>query len=213
MTIRVVLADDHPMFRFGLRSVLEQTEGVDVVGEAADGNALLDLVNRLDPDVVLTDLTMSDVDGVTVIRTLGRTHSALPVLAMTMHTDEGHVRAALRAGACGYLLKGADAVAIARAVEAAASGHLVLDPEISAQVVAAYAGSDDPEKPAFPDLTPRETEVLRLIALGCRNHEIAKKARTRREDCTEPNVLDPGQVEPTRPHLGCHPSQGGRHGR
>lgn len=175
MTIRVVLADDHPMFRFGLRSVLEQTDGVDVVGEAADGNSLLDLVNELDPDVVLTDLTMSDVDGVTVIRILARTHSDLPVIAMTMHADESHVRAALRAGACGYLLKGADGLAIARAVEAAVSGHIVLDPEISTHVIAAYAGSDDPEKPLFPDLTPRETDVLRLIALGCRNHEIARR--------------------------------------
>ncbi|WP_426566175.1 response regulator [Angustibacter sp. McL0619] len=175
MTIRVVLADDHPMFRFGLRAVLEQTEGIEVVGEAADGAALLALVDELDPDVVLTDLSMSDVDGVTVIQTLARTHQVLPVLAMTMHADEVHVRAALRAGACGYLLKGADALAIAGAVEAAASGQVVLDPAISQQVIAAYAGSDERDPVAFPELTARETEVLRLIAVGCRNHEIARR--------------------------------------
>lgn len=175
MTIRVVLADDHPMFRFGLRAVLEQVDGIDVVGEAEDGKALLELVDELAPDVVLTDLTMSGVDGVGVIRTLAMTHGGLPVVAMTMHADEGHVRAALRAGACGYLLKGADGLAIARAVEAAASGQVVLDPTISARVIEAYAGSDVPGEPLFPDLTPRETDVLRLVAVGCRNHEIARQ--------------------------------------
>lgn len=175
MTIRVLLADDHPMFRFGLRAVLEQMDGIDVVGEAEDGKALLELVDEMAPDVVLTDLTMSGVDGVSVIRALAKTHGGLPVIAMTMHADEGHVRAALRAGACGYLLKGADGLAIARAVEAAASGQVVLDPTISAHVIDAYAGTVVPEEPLFPDLTPRETDVLRLVAVGCRNHEIARQ--------------------------------------
>ena len=175
MTIRVVLADDHPMFRFGLRAVLEQVEGIDVVGDAEDGQSLLELVQEVGPDVVLTDLAMSGVDGVDVIRMLRSSHPDLPVLAMTMHADEGHLRAALRAGACGYLLKGADGVAIARAVEAAASGQMVLDPTISANVIEAFAGSDLPEEPPFPDLTPRETDVLRLVAVGCRNHEIARQ--------------------------------------
>ena len=175
MTIRVVLADDHPMFRFGLRAVLEQVEGIDVVGDAEDGQSLLELVQEVGPDVVLTDLTMSGVDGVDVIRELRSSHPDLPVLAMTMHSDEGHLRAALRAGACGYLLKGADGLAIARAVEAAASGQVVLDPTISSNVIEAFAGSDRAEDPPFPDLTPRETDVLRLVAVGCRNHEIARQ--------------------------------------
>jgi DNA-binding NarL/FixJ family response regulator len=175
VTIRVVLADDHPMFRFGLRAVLEQAAGIAVVGDAEDGQGLLALVDELKPDVVLTDLTMSDVDGITVIRTLSRTHPALPVIAMTMHSDDAHVRSALRAGAHGYLLKGADGTAIARAVETAASGHTVLDPSVSARMVTAYAGEDETAAPVFPDLTPRETDVLRLIAIGCGNHEIARR--------------------------------------
>ena len=175
MTIRVVLADDHPMFLFGLRSVLDQEASIEVVGEAADGRALLAIVEELAPDVVLTDLTMGDLDGVTVIRTLARSHPDLPVIAMTMHADEPHVRAALRAGAHGYLLKGADGLAIARAVETAASGHTVLDPSVSARMVAAYAGGHDSRSSLFPELTPRETDVLRLIATGCGNHEIARR--------------------------------------
>ena len=150
MTIRVALADDHPMFLFGLKAVLEQTEGIAVVGEAVDGQALLDLVGELVPDVVLTDLTMTDVDGVTVIRTLARSHPGVAVVAMTMHADEGHVRAALKAGARGYLLKGADAVAIARAVEAAASGHIVLDPSVTGRMVDAYTGGSDSQGFLFP---------------------------------------------------------------
>ena len=175
MTIRVALADDHPMFLFGLKAVLEQTEGIEVVGEAVDGQALLELVGELVPDVVLTDLTMTDVDGVTVIRTLARSHPGVAVVAMTMHADEGHVRAALKAGARGYLLKGADAVAIARAVEAAASGHIVLDPSVTGRMVDAYTGGSDSHGLLFPELTPREIDVLRLIADGCRNHEIARR--------------------------------------
>ncbi|MEO5852451.1 MAG: response regulator transcription factor [Nocardioides sp.] len=175
MTIRVLLADDHPMFLFGLRAVLDQADGIEVVGEAADGDALLAIADRCPADVVLTDLTMSGVDGVTVIERLAATHPALPVIAMTMHADEGHVRAALRAGARGYLLKGADGVAIARAIESAASGHLVLDPSVGTPIVTAYAGGRDSGSLLFPDLTARETDVLRLLSGGCGNHEIARR--------------------------------------
>ncbi len=175
MTIRVAVADDHPMFLFGVRAVLEQTPGIEVVGEAADGAALLELVETTSPDVVLTDLAMAGVDGVEVIQALARTHPGVPVVALTMHADAARVRAALRAGAAGYLLKGADAQAIARAVQAAASGHLVLDHQVGGGVVAPFAGRDQVATAAFPELTPREGDVLGLIALGCRNHEIARR--------------------------------------
>ncbi|MEO6715531.1 MAG: response regulator transcription factor [Mycobacteriales bacterium] len=175
MSVRVVIADDHPMFRFGLRAVLDQTDGIEVVGEAADGEALLALVAEFAPDVVLTDLTMEGVDGVQVIRTLAERNPGLPVLALTMHSDDAHVRAALRGGARGYLLKGADADAIALAVQAAAAGQDAFDPSVARRMVAAYAGPDDRPEVAFPDLTPREREVLAHIATGCRNHEIARR--------------------------------------
>lgn len=175
MSIRVVVADDHPAFRFGLRAVLEQAGGIEVVGEAQDGASLVTMVVELQPDVALTDLTMRGADGVTAIEELGRVSPSTPVIAVTMHSEEAYVRAALRAGARGYLLKGADGLAIIRAVEAAASGHIVLDPTISARMVATYTREHDAEHSPFPELTPRETDVLRLIAAGCRNREIATR--------------------------------------
>lgn len=175
MTIRVVLADDHPMFRFGLRAVLAQADGIDVVGEAADGRALLELVDRESPDVVLTDLAMEGMDGVRVIETLTRRPRAIPVIALTMHDDDAHVRAALRAGARGYLLKGSTGDAIAAAVRSAASGQDAFDPSVTRRMVAVYTGPDAGNRSAFPDLTPREHDVLELIAEGCANREIARR--------------------------------------
>ena len=175
MTIRVALADDHPMFRFGLRAMLDQSPDITVIGEADDGDGLLALVDQADPDVVLTDLTMGNLDGVTVIRTLAATHPQLPVIALTMHHDDSHLRAALRAGARGYLLKGADGTAIVRAVHTAASGQTVLDPAVRDRLISAYTGDQAAPPPLFPDLTTRETDVLRLISRGCGNREIATR--------------------------------------
>jgi DNA-binding NarL/FixJ family response regulator len=175
MTVRVVIADDHPMFRYGLRAVLEQSDGIDVVGDAGDGEALLALVAELSPDVVVTDLSMAGLDGVAVIRALAERSPSVPVLAVTMHEDNEHIRAALRAGARGYVLKGADGDGIASAVRAVASGQSALDPSVTERLVEAYAGGDDLGARAFPELTPREVDTLRLIAAGCRNHEIARR--------------------------------------
>jgi DNA-binding NarL/FixJ family response regulator len=174
MNVRVVVADDHPMFRFGLRAVLEQAEGIEVVGEAADGAALLALVALEAPDVVLTDLAMDGVDGVRVIETLAR-HAGPPVIALTMHADDAHVRAALRAGARGYLLKGATGTAIAAAVRLVASGQDAFDVTVVRRLVDAYAGPDVGPRAAFPELTPREHDVLELIGQGCANREIATR--------------------------------------
>lgn len=175
MTVRVVVADDHPMFRYGLRAVLDQIEDIEVVGEAADGSTLLSVVQDAHPDVVLTDLSMEGMDGVAVIRELAERRPELPVLALTMHNDDSHVRAALRSGARGYLLKGAGADAIAHAVLAAAAGQDAFDPSVTRRMVSAYAGADDPAEAAFPDLTPRERDVLGHIAEGQGNHEIARR--------------------------------------
>jgi DNA-binding NarL/FixJ family response regulator len=178
VTIRVVLADDHPMFRYGLRAVLDEAEGIDVIGEAADGAELLALVAENDPDVVLTDLAMDGVDGVAVISSLAKQRPSLPVLALSMHADDAHVRAALRAGAHGYLLKGADAEQITLAVRTVAAGQDAFDRTLTQRMVTAYAGDDehsDVARAAFPDLSPRERDVLSHIADGCGNHEIARR--------------------------------------
>lgn len=177
MTIRVVLADDHPMYRYGLAAVLEQADGIDVVASVGDGSALVGAVRDLSPDVVLTDLSMPGLDGVGAITQLLGSQPELPILALTMHEDDAHVFAALRAGARGYLVKGADAAEIVRAVYSVASGEAVYGGAVARRIVAFYSGGqvESPVARAFPDLTPREREVLELLAAGCRNHEIARR--------------------------------------
>jgi len=177
MTVRVVLADDHPMYRYGLTAVLDQADGIDVVASVGDGAALVDAVRDLSPDVVLTDLSMPGLDGVVAIAQLLGLQPELPILVLTMHEDDAHVFAALRAGARGYLVKGADGAEIVRAVYSVASGEAVYGGAVARRIVAFYSGRqvESPIARAFPDLTPREREVLELLAAGCRNHEIARR--------------------------------------
>jgi DNA-binding NarL/FixJ family response regulator len=177
MTIRVVLADDHPMYRYGLTAILQQADGIDVVASVGDGAALVSAAGTLQPDVVLTDLTMPDLDGVTAITRLLRTQPELPILVLTMHEDDTHVFAALRAGARGYLVKGSDGEEIVRAVRSVATGGAVYGGTVAQRIVALYSGRqiESPTARAFPDLTAREREVLELLATGCRNHEIARR--------------------------------------
>ena len=177
MTVRVILADDHPMYRYGLSAVLDQADGIDVIASVGDGSALVGAVRDLSPDVVLTDLSMPGLDGVGAITQLLGLQPELPILALTMHEDDAHVFAALRAGARGYLVKGADGAEIVRAVYSVASGEAVYGGAVARRIVAFYSGRqvESPVARAFPDLTPREREVLELLAAGCRNHEIARR--------------------------------------
>src|SRR3954462_2716242 len=125
MTVRVVIADDHPMYLYGLGAVLAQSAQITVVAAAEDGTQLLRAVEQHHPDVVITDLTMPGLDGVSATRELVASDAGLAVLALTMHEDDEHLFAALRAGARGYLVKGADAQEIERAVLAVAAGDAV----------------------------------------------------------------------------------------
>jgi DNA-binding NarL/FixJ family response regulator len=177
MTIRVVLADDHPMYRYGLTAILEQAEAIDVVASVGDGAELVSAVREFAPDVVLTDLSMPRFDGVAAITQLLRVQPELPILVLTMHEDDAHVFAALRAGARGYLVKGSDGSEIVRAVYSVAAGEAVYGGAVARRIVAFYSGRqvESPTARAFPDLTPREREVLELLAAGCRNHEIARR--------------------------------------
>ena len=174
--VTVVLADDHPMFRYGLRAMLDDAPEIEVVGEAASGRILLEVVAATHPDVVLTDLSMPDLDGAAATRQLLARHTNLGILILTMHDDDESVFAALRAGARGYLLKGAEGPELIRAVLAVAAGDAVYGAAVARRIVAFYSGAHQRyAAQVFPELTPRERDVLDLLATGARNHEIARR--------------------------------------
>ncbi|WP_308104643.1 response regulator transcription factor [Actinocorallia sp. API 0066] len=170
--IRVIIADDHPMFRQGLRALLEALE-IGVVGEAESGPAAVQLAHDVQPDVVVMDLHMPGGNGIEATRTITRTSPHIGVLVLTMFRDDDSVFAAMRAGARGYLLKESGAEEIARAVRAVAAGEAIYGPEIARRVLTYFTDMPDPRKSAFPELTDREREVLELIAQGRNNGEIA----------------------------------------
>ena len=157
--IRLLLADDHPAFRRGLELMLDDVDDVEVVGRAATGAEAVELGAQLSPDVVLMDLRMPDLDGIEATR--------------TMFEDGESVIAAMRAGARGYLLKGAEQDEIERAVRAAAAGEVIFGPAVASGVIARLTRDGQAHSPAFPSLTQREREVLALIAVGKGNAAIA----------------------------------------
>ncbi|GAA4406344.1 response regulator transcription factor [Quisquiliibacterium transsilvanicum] len=169
---RVVLADDHQVVRSGIRAILGDLGGLEVVGEADDGLALLDLVARLAPDLVITDLSMPRMNGIRAIAALRESHPGLRILVMSMHDTADFVQGALRSGADGYVLKDASASELGRAIEAVMCGESYLAPRASSRVLAGLRpagarGAGDEE------LTPRQGEVLVRIARGASTKEIA----------------------------------------
>lgn len=174
--IRLVVADDHPMFRYGMRAVLAEVAEVEIVGEAPDGRELLVLVNSLQPEVVITDLAMPGLDGAAAAEIIRDRHPGVAVLVITMHEDNEALFSALRAGARGYLLKGADKDEIVRAVRAVAAGEAVYGAAVARRITDFFTGRQrDFRASAFPMLTDRERQVLDLLAANCRNHDIARR--------------------------------------
>jgi DNA-binding NarL/FixJ family response regulator len=169
--IRVLLVDDHEVVRRGLRGFLELQDDMEVVGEAADGAAAIALADSAAPDVVLMDLLMPNVDGVTAIRSIHESHPEIDIVAVTSFIEEDKVTTALEAGASGYLLKDAGADEVANAIRAAHAGEVHLDPQV-ARVLAQRLRARRDEQPVEP-LTAREIEVLQLVAHGAANKEIA----------------------------------------
>ena len=172
--VRVVIADDHPMYRYGLAAALGSSGDVEVVAEAANGDDLLAAVDRTAPDVVVTDLAMPGLDGTAATRALLARHPALGVLVLTMHEGDQALFGALRSGARGYLLKDTDSAEIVRAVLTVAAGDAVYGGAVARRIVDFFTGAHrDYAAKVFPGLTEREREVLDLVALGCGNHQIA----------------------------------------
>jgi DNA-binding NarL/FixJ family response regulator len=171
-TVRVVVADDQQIVREGLVALLELIDGVEVVGAASDGERALELVAEGNTDVVLMDLRMPVLDGVGATRRITADHPEVAVLVLTTYADDESIALALQAGARGYLTKDAGRVEIGAALRATAAGQSTFDPEVSRRLVAALAADRTPAARS-DGLTSRETEVLRLIARGLSNAEIA----------------------------------------
>jgi DNA-binding NarL/FixJ family response regulator len=175
MSIRVLLADDHPIVRDGLRLVLERRADLEVVAEAADGREAVMQALQHRPDVAIIDLDMPKLTGAGVIRELKRSLPECRCLVLTLHEDDDHLFEALDAGATGYLVKGTNADGIERAVRAAATGQAVLGPEVAARITrSASRARPRPGAEAFPHLTERELELLDLVAAGWDNIAIAR---------------------------------------
>jgi DNA-binding NarL/FixJ family response regulator len=172
--LRVVVVDDHPVFRQGLRFLLEDL-GVDVVAEAADGAAGVEAVLAHRPDVVLMDLQMPGVSGVEATRRLTSELPEVKVLVLTMVDDDQAVFAAVQAGALGYLLKGAGAAEISRALESIAAGDGVFGADVARRLRTFFTGGAVAAAVPFPALSDREREVLALIAEGAANGDIARR--------------------------------------
>ncbi|HEX6556371.1 MAG TPA: response regulator transcription factor [Ktedonobacteraceae bacterium] len=172
---RVLLVDDHPLVRNGLRALLASVPGMMVVGEATSGEEAITQAAELQPDIILMDLHMPGLNGVEATRRIVQVHPHIGILVLTMLEDDASVFAAMRAGARGYLLKGADQAEVLRAISVVAHGEAIFSPSI-AQRLMQYFANMQPSLPqaAFPDLTEREREILGLIALGKSNAEIAE---------------------------------------
>jgi DNA-binding NarL/FixJ family response regulator len=171
----VLIADDHPMVRQGLRAVLDAAADIEVVGEAADGREAVDLAAVLGPDVVLMDLQMPERHGIDATRDITAGGTGTAVLVLTMYEDDDTVFAAVAAGAAGYLLKGADGVDITTAVRSAAAGQAVFGAALASRLKQWFAGERSRPPAPFPELTDRERDVLDQLAAGHSNAAIGAR--------------------------------------
>lgn len=175
-SIRVLIADDHTLFRDGLRALLASITDIEVVGEASSGTDALRLAMEQQPDVILMDIQMPDVNGIEATRQILRASPHIGIIVLTMFQDDDTVFAVMRAGARGYVLKGADQAVLLRAVRAVANGESLFSPEIAARLMRFFANLQPASQPEFfTELTDREREILAFIADGETNADIADK--------------------------------------
>lgn len=174
-TIRVLLADDHAVVREGLKSLIDGQSGMEVIAEAADGHEAVELTQRCDPDVVVVDISMPGLNGFKVTTQLRELNPDRKVLALTVHEDTSYLRLLLQAGAKGYVLKRAAVGELVQAIRVVASGGTYLDPAMVGHVVGSLAPTT--QHTHTIELSDRETEVMRFIALGYSNKEIAGRLK------------------------------------
>jgi DNA-binding NarL/FixJ family response regulator len=173
---RVLVADDHNLFRYGIKAMLANAEGFEVVGEAATGEEVVEKVAQTRPDLILMDIQMPGINGIEATRRVLERDPKIGVVVVTMFEDDDSVFSAMRAGARGYVLKGADAQEVLKVVGAVAEGEAHFGPEIARRLMAFFsAPKRAAPSEAFPELTAREAELLDLIARGLNNTEIAKR--------------------------------------
>jgi DNA-binding NarL/FixJ family response regulator len=170
--LRIVLADDHAVVREGMKTLISGQADMEVVGEAADGPSTVALVEALDPDIAVVDVSMPGFNGAEVTKKLKEARPGRKVLALTVHEDRGYLHLLMGAGASGYVLKRAAADELIRAIRTVADGGTYLDPVVTGSVVAGYIGHPNGQK---ADLSEREVEVVKFIAQGYSNKEIASQ--------------------------------------
>lgn len=173
--IQVLIADDHIVVRSGLQLLLDAKPDISVVGEAIDGKEALALAERLQPDVILMDITMPGMDGLTATRKIIREWPSIKVLALTMHRSDGYFFEMLQAGASGYILKGAETDELIHAIRIIANGEVFLYPSMAGKLVSNYLRGVEEDDEDFISLSPREREIVQLIVEGFSNTQISEK--------------------------------------
>ena len=172
---RVLIADDHPLFRHGIRALLESTPDFEVCAEATNGEEVIARADELHPDVILMDIHMPGVNGIEATRRILSANPGIYILIVTMFEDDSSVFTAMRAGARGYVLKDAQKQDLLLAIRAVGSGDAIFSPAIARRLVNFFSNPPQEANPAFPELTEREREILDLIARGESNAEIAQR--------------------------------------
>jgi DNA-binding NarL/FixJ family response regulator len=178
--IRVLIADDHALFREGVRALLNAMPDIEVVGEASDGEAAINQMENTQPDVILMDINMPRLNGIEAMRLILKAHPNLGIIIVTMLEDDASVFAAMKAGARGYILKGAHHEEVLQAIRTVAGGQAVFGPAVAARMMTFFQSLSTTPQPtlpsdAFPELTSREREILELMSQGASNKDIAEK--------------------------------------
>ena len=175
-TTRIVLADDHPIVLNGLRSLIAAADDLELVAEACSGTEALKVIREKKPDVAVIDISMPELNGIVLSRRLAKEAASVKILILTLHEDRAYLRQAIEAGVCGYVLKRSAAEGLVRAIRAVVTGGLYVDPAIANRLFDSTPRQGaGPRSGGMPDLTDREGDVLKLVALGYTNKEIARQ--------------------------------------